>query len=202
MGNICRSPMSERLLTQAVHARVGDRADVLIISESAGTGSWHAGQPMNDPAARELGRRGASSAAFQARTLLASHIDTADLVLTATSEQLDFVDGLRPDASSRSFVLGEFGRLARDIVGDDLPAFVDDPDSVHKRGVALVAAVDAARRGARPRAVDDLDDPYGQGDAFFRSTADQIADSIEPLVELLIPTADNDRADTGAEKPV
>src|SRR5215213_2499267 len=87
MGNICRSPMAERLLRQAVWERVGDRADELLLSRSAGTGGWHAGEAMNPPAARELRRRGGDDAGFAARRLLGEHIDTADLVLTATAEQ-------------------------------------------------------------------------------------------------------------------
>jgi hypothetical protein len=52
MGNICRSPMAERLLALAAREVVGDKADDLIHSHSAGTGGWHAGEEMNPPAAR------------------------------------------------------------------------------------------------------------------------------------------------------
>ena len=41
MGNICRSPMAERLLVVAARDLVGDAADDLILSGSAGTGGWH-----------------------------------------------------------------------------------------------------------------------------------------------------------------
>jgi len=115
MGNICRSPMAERLLAQAVRERVGDLADSLLLSSSAGTGGWHAGEEMNPPAAREVRRRGGLDAGFAARRLLAEHIDTADLVLTATAEQAEFAAGLRPDAADRTFVLGEFGRLLPEV---------------------------------------------------------------------------------------
>jgi protein-tyrosine phosphatase len=187
MGNICRSPMAERLLMHAVRDRVGDSASDLIVSESTGTGSWHAGEPMNPPASRELRRRGVSEDGFRARQLASSHLDTADLILTATSEQLDFALGLRADAADRAFVLGQFKRLATGIDPESLPPFAPDPVAVHARGMALVAAVDAARRGGRPKPADDLDDPWGRGDAYFRSTADDIAASLRPLVDLLFP---------------
>src|SRR5947207_15610487 len=106
MGNICRSPMAERLLYHAARERVGDKVDELLLTQSAGTGGWHAGDPMNPPAARELRRRGADGAGFQARRLLAEHVDAADLVLTATAEQVDFVLERRPDAAARTFVIG------------------------------------------------------------------------------------------------
>ncbi|MFS8498965.1 MAG: phosphotyrosine protein phosphatase, partial [Micromonosporaceae bacterium] len=43
MGNICRSPMAERLLRAAVAELAGlpqDEADALVHSHSAGTGGW------------------------------------------------------------------------------------------------------------------------------------------------------------------
>jgi protein-tyrosine phosphatase len=187
MGNICRSPMAERLLAHAVRDRLGDQADSWFVSESAGTGGWHAGEDMNPPASRELDRRGVSMSGFRARKLLASHIDTADLVLTATAEQLEFVEGLRPDAAGRSFVLGEFGRLVRRVDETDLPPFDESAEGVHMRAVALVSAVDAARDGASPEPGDDLDDPWGRGETVFRDTADQITDAVESFVDVLIP---------------
>ena len=52
-------------------------------------------------------------AGFAARKLRSDHIDAADLVLTATADQQEYVVALRPDAAARTFVLGEFGRLLR-----------------------------------------------------------------------------------------
>ena len=57
MGNICRSPMAERLLARAVQDRSGDPADQLLRSVSAGTGGWHEGEEMNPPAARQVRSR-------------------------------------------------------------------------------------------------------------------------------------------------
>jgi protein-tyrosine phosphatase len=187
MGNICRSPMAERLLAHAVRDRLGDRAEEFVLSESAGTGGWHAGEAMNPPAAKELRRRGALDTGFRARKVLGSHIDTADLILTATAEQLDYIAGLRADAMDRAFVLGQFGRLAEDVDVEALPPAGDDPDSVHARGVALVHAMNAVRSGAEPEPGDDLDDPWGHDEAFFIRTGDQIAAAVDALVEALLP---------------
>ncbi len=188
MGNICRSPMAERLLAHELRARLGDRATEFVHSESAGTGGWHAGEPMNPPASKELLRRGATDDRFQARKLLGAHVDTADLILTATAEQSQYVAGLRPDAQARTFVLGEFGRLVRVVNADTMPVeSTITPDFVHVRGNALVAAVDAARAGADPEPGDDLDDPWGLGEAYFGQIADEIAATIAPLVDALVP---------------
>jgi protein-tyrosine phosphatase len=172
MGNICRSPMAERLLTQAV-------ASGEVVSHSAGTGGWHEGEEMNPPAARQVRSRGADPAGFAARKLRAEHIDSADLVLTATADQAEYVTALRPDAASKTFVLGEFGRLLKEVDPAGLP------EPVYERGVALVQAVDAARDGRPPRDSDDLDDPWGRGDQVFSRVADEIQATVVPLAKVL-----------------
>jgi protein-tyrosine phosphatase len=187
MGNICRSPMAERLFIRAVADLVGpELAPVLVYSHSAGTGGWHAGQRMQSPSAIQLRKRGADDGGFKARKLLGEHIDAADLILTAGVDQMDFVLGLRPDAARRTFLLGEFGRLLGSLDPKALPPAAADPEAVYARGVALVAAADAARDGASPRVEDELDDPYGRSDAFFTRVADEIEDTVRPLAEALL----------------
>jgi len=187
MGNICRSPMAERLLRQAAQERVGDKVDeLLLLSHSAGTGGWHAGEEMNPPAAREVRRRGGDYTGFAARKLRAEHVERSDLILTATAEQVDYVLGLRPDAAGRTFVFGEFGRLLNRVDAAELPAAAPVPDAVHARGVALVEAADAARAGQAPRPEDELDDPWGRGDSFFARVADEIQDVVRPFAAVLL----------------
>ncbi|GIF75707.1 arsenate reductase/protein-tyrosine-phosphatase family protein [Asanoa siamensis] len=196
MGNICRSPMAERLLALAVTQRLSrvpagtaaPDADALVFSHSAGTGGWHDGEEMNPPAARQVRARGGDPTGFGARKLLSEHIDAADLVLTATADQQDYVVALRADAAPRTFVLGEFGRLLPAVDPAALPDGEVTPDAVYARGVALVEAVDAARRGAAPLPADDLDDPWGRGDQTFSRVADEIEETVVPLARLLIPS--------------
>ncbi len=193
MGNICRSPMAERLLVLAVRERLerrgGDRAgaDDLLHSHSAGTGGWHAGEEMNPPAARQVAARGGSAEGFAARKLRSDHIDAADLVLTATADQQEYVVALRPDAASRTFVLGEFGRLLAAVDPAGLPRAEATPDAVYERGVALVRAAHAARAGAGVLPADDLDDPWGRGDQCFSRVADEIEETVHPLAAALLP---------------
>jgi protein-tyrosine phosphatase len=177
MGNICRSPMAERLLVADALALGAGDADLYV--HGAGTGGWHAGAPMDPQAARQVEARGGDAGGFKARKLLGEHVDASDLVLTATVEQVEFVVALRPDAQARTFVFGEFGRLIR---GLRLPA---DVTSVYERGVALVEAADAARAGAPARAEDELDDPYGRADSYFSRVADEIHATTKPLAEAL-----------------
>ncbi|MFC4021710.1 phosphotyrosine protein phosphatase [Micromonospora sp. GCM10011542] len=193
MGNICRSPMAERLLALAVRERLGRRgqdpagADELLHSHSAGTGGWHAGEEMNPPAARQVTARGGDVEGFAARKLRSEHIDAADLVLTATADQHEYVVALRPDAAARTFVLGEFGRLLAAVDTAGLPPSGVTPQEVYDRGVALVAAAHAARHGTSTLPTDDLDDPWGRGDQCFGRVADEIEETVHPLATALLP---------------
>jgi low molecular weight protein-tyrosine phosphatase len=177
MGNICRSPMAERLLA-------AEADDDELFVHSAGTGGWHEGQPMDRGAAKQVLARGGDIGGFRARKLRGEHIDASDLILTATAEQADFVASLRPDAASRTFVLGEFGRLLASIDVGELPA-----TSVYDRGVALVEAVERARGGKPPEVDDDLGDPWGQSDRVFGRIADEIEATVKPLAAALFGRA-------------
>jgi protein-tyrosine phosphatase len=186
MGNICRSPMAERLLVLAARDHVGDRVGDLLLVHGAGTGGWHVGAEMDAGAARQVRSRGGDPDRFAARRLSGDLIEYSDLVLTATGEQSQFVQGLRPDAADRTFVLGELGRLLPSVDLDGLPPFAPDPDAVYARGVALVEAVAKIRGDRPPRPADDLDDPWGRADAYFARIADEIDATVRPLAGALL----------------
>jgi protein-tyrosine phosphatase len=195
MGNICRSPMAEHLTALALRKRLGDAvdggaADSRYLNHGAGTGTWHIGDPMDPGAARQISERGGDPDDFRARHVTAELVDSSDLVLTATGEQLEYVLRLCPDAAPRAFVLGEFGRLLRDADLSALPP-ADSDASAYARGVALVAAVDAVRadgRGGRRRSTvhDDLQDPYGMPNREFARAADTIEITVVPLADALV----------------
>ncbi|BCJ42638.1 hypothetical protein GCM10010168_06200 [Actinoplanes ianthinogenes] len=187
MGNICRSPMAERLLDRAVRDRAGGTEEQLVRSVSAGTGGWHEGEEMNPPAARQVRARRGTDAGFLARKLRGDFIDEADLILTATADQYDYVVALRPDAAERTFVLGEFGRLLGAVDREALPPAGPKPEVVRQRGAAIVAAVHRLRDGEAPLLTDDLDDPWGRGDQTFQRVGDEIEDTTVPLAALLLP---------------
>lgn len=184
VGNICRSPMAERLLVHALRAHVGARVEELYRSHGAGTSGWHAGEGMNPPAAAELRRRGVDCAGFAARQLTAAMVDESDLILCATREQVARVLALRPPARARTFVLGELGRLLAELPSPQAPAPAD-PARAHARGVALVAALDAARAGSPARDADDLDDPWGMPQDEFARVADLIQGTVASLAAAL-----------------
>ena len=192
MGNICRSPMAERLLLLAAQQRLAKldstaELGALLVSTSAGTGGWHEGEEMNPPAARQIRLRGGNADGFTARKLTSAHLAGADLILTATADQSDYVHALAPDATARTFVLGHLGRLLREL--DKLPPADTDPERFAARAAALVEAADQQRAGAEPQPGDDLDDPWGRGDQTFQRIADDIDDALYALVDALLPGA-------------
>jgi protein-tyrosine phosphatase len=182
-GNICRSPMAERLVATALATRLGGDAARVVVG-SAGT--WgHEGSPM-EPFALDtlvaLGLDRQAAAAFRARELTAAMVEDADLVLVASREHRAAVVTLVPRAAGRTFTLREFGRLACDVDAAELPA------DIVERGQALVAAA-AARRGLVPvgPAGDDLSDPYGAPARAFEQCAADIVEVLRPPLDLWAP---------------
>jgi protein-tyrosine phosphatase len=142
---------------------------------------------MNPPAARQVRARGGTDDGFTARKLRGDFLDEADLILTATADQYDYVVALRPDAAARTFVLGEFGRLLAAVDPAALPAAEPKPDAVRARGVAIVEQAHRLRGDDLPQPGDDLDDPWGRGDQTFTRIGDEIEDTTVPLAGLLLP---------------
>jgi protein-tyrosine phosphatase len=157
-GNVCRSPMAERLAT-AYGARF-DCQDFR--ASSAGT---HAltGRPIEPYAARVLENLGGDASHFAARQLKPTIAADADLVLTMTRAHCDEVLKLAPQQLHRTFTLRQAARLASEC---------------NARNVGDLAAF-------RPRfpALDlsDIPDPMGHDEAFFAMVGAQIADLL-PLV--------------------
>jgi protein-tyrosine phosphatase len=181
-GNICRSPMAERLTRAGLEQRLGGAADRFVV-ESAGT--WgHSGSPMEPPALSTLASFGVSGDDFRARELVAEHVAGADLVLAATREHRAAVVVLHPRAARRTFTLREFTRL---VAGVD-PAQLSAVDPV-RRARELVDLA-AGRRGLVPPDAprnDDLADPYQEPEHAFAVCARLIAESLQRPLDLIAP---------------
>jgi len=178
-GNVCRSPITERLTRHALAARLGDPLWGGLIVESAGT--WgHDGAAMEPHARQVLIERGARHTGFVARELLPEHLAVADLVLTGSAEQRHQVTLLDAHAVARAFTMREFARLADGLDVTDLP------ESAPARARAMVARI-AARRAHLPAGPveDDIADPYGAPLHVFRLCADQISGCLNGFVGML-----------------
>ena len=85
LGNICRSPTAEVVLRDEL-ARAG--LDGRVTVESAGTGDWHIGGPMDAGARAELARRGYDGSAHVARQISASWQGDYDLFVVMDRKNL------------------------------------------------------------------------------------------------------------------
>ncbi|MFD6419151.1 protein-tyrosine-phosphatase [Streptomyces sp. NPDC060194] len=183
-GNVCRSPITERLTRHALSDRLGDPLTGGLVVESAGT--WgHEGAAMEAHAEAVLTELGADPSGFVGRELLDEHVIRADLVLTATRDHRAQVISMGHSAGLRTFTLKEFTRLVRAIDPATLPDPLDD--GVVERARALVRAA-AALRGwllAPTADADEVNDPYGAPLPFFRSIGDEIATALDPVVTAL-----------------
>ncbi len=91
LGNICRSPMADVVLTSDLaEAGLADRVEVV----SAGTSGWHVDEPMDRRAAALLAAHGYDGSAHRGRGFEAAWHDELDLVLAMDSANLADLAGL------------------------------------------------------------------------------------------------------------
>lgn len=171
-GNICRSPIAEGLLRDALDLRFAERAPEV---SSAGTSGLEGSgaMPESVQAAAELG---VDIDGHVARRLTAAIADRSDLLLCMASEHREML-AAGSDRDDRTFTLKELVRLL-----EVLPAPTPDagPESMGER---IAAANLARRRGAVPPSRDDdVADPLGQPLEAYRSIAWELDTWIERLV--------------------
>jgi protein-tyrosine phosphatase len=90
LGNICRSPMADVVLTaRTEEAGLAGRVTVA----SSGTGDWHVGRPMDRRAAATLTAAGYDPSRHRAQQFTASWLDEFDLVLAMDGQNLADIGG-------------------------------------------------------------------------------------------------------------
>jgi protein-tyrosine phosphatase len=119
MGNICRSPTAEGVMRHVLR-EAGLEGEIEV--DSAGTGSWHAGDPPDERATEAAARRGIAleGAARQVRPQDFAHYD---LLLAADRENVAALRSLAPDAEARAKVrlLREFDPASEGAPDLDVP---------------------------------------------------------------------------------
>ena len=163
VGNVCRSPLGERLLASMLPA---DDFEVA----SAGVGAL-AGAAMDPQASAHLEAYGASADGFVARQLTPAMVENSDLVLTATKAIRSRVLEESPAALRRTFTVLEFAALL------DVVPTGGDP-------VKLVrAAADERSRAA----LDDYDiiDPFRRGGEAHAAAAQTMTAAVERIAKAL-----------------
>ena len=98
LGNICRSPAAEGVFLHLIKTR-GLEDQFLV--DSAGTGSWHVGNPADRRMQAAANRRGIQLPS-RARQIDLNDLEPVDLVLTMDQDNLNAVNGLAREAGARA----------------------------------------------------------------------------------------------------
>jgi low molecular weight protein-tyrosine phosphatase len=100
LGNICRSPMADVILSELLHeAGLATKVEVT----SSGTGTWHLGEPMDPRAAERLRGAGYDPGAHRAKKFDDTWLGN-DLVLAMDAKNLaDITDGAGVSERVRMF---------------------------------------------------------------------------------------------------
>jgi len=170
-GNICRSPMAEGFLRDALDRRLGDRRPAV---SSAGTAGWEGAPAMPESvdAARGFG---VDISEHRGRRITIDMARDADLLLCMASEHRDMICSAAPDLIERAFTLKELVRLLE-----------ARPVGAHDDGLtARVRGADEARRARAiaPSRDEDVADPLGQPPEAYRAIAWELHDLIDRLVD-------------------
>lgn len=126
LGNICRSPTAEAVMTRLV-AEAG--LEQAIEVDSAGTGAWHVGSPPDERATAAAAARGIAMGG-SARQVRTEDFDTFDLLIAMDAENHRHLRALAPhaEAGAKVRMLREFDPAsARWGAGRDA-ASLDVPD--------------------------------------------------------------------------
>jgi protein-tyrosine phosphatase len=94
MGNICRSPMAEGIFRREI-ARAGLQDRVAI--DSAGTHSYHIGEPPDMRAQGAISRRGVDISALRGRQVADADFDRFDYILAMDEGNLGILRRLAPE---------------------------------------------------------------------------------------------------------
>jgi protein-tyrosine phosphatase len=160
LGNVCRSPVAERLLRLRFDELLGEGASAVHVS-SAGVRAM-VGDPMDLNAEAQLVRLGGDPSGFTATQVTGPMATDADLVLVATRLLRSRVLEEAPRALKRTFTIREFAGITTS------SAF---------RETRVQSATDLVSRAASWRGsavIDDYDvpDPIGQPPELHRQVAE------------------------------
>jgi protein-tyrosine phosphatase len=118
LGNICRSPTAEGVLR---HLLAAEAPELRIAVDSAGTGSYHIGEPP-DPRSQQVALcRGIDLSSLRARQLAPADFARFDLILAMDRQNMRVLERMRPVGSRAQLA------LFLEYAGEPAPAEVPDP---------------------------------------------------------------------------
>jgi RpiB/LacA/LacB family sugar-phosphate isomerase len=123
-GNVCRSPMAEGLLRQALR----DDPNVRVLS--AGLGALD-GQPATEASVDVMIELGIDISRHTSQSLRVPLIEAADFIFTMTRQQQDAIQAIYPMAAEKTFLLREFENA--EVIGKDIADPIGQPIEVYRR---------------------------------------------------------------------
>ncbi|MDN3905247.1 low molecular weight phosphatase family protein [Arthrobacter sp. YD2] len=170
-GNICRSPLAERLLQAGLDQMAPGEFSVT----SAGTGAL-VGADIEPHVAGFVNIFGGDPTGFTARQLTEAILPEQDLVLALTRGHRSSVVGLAPGLLRRTFTLRELARL--------LPLVDADPGAPSKERWQQGLARALMLRSVHPAGPqeDDVVDPYRRSDAVYQQMLRQLTPAVNELL--------------------
>jgi protein-tyrosine phosphatase len=173
-GNVCRSPVAEFLLADLL----GTTARRFAI-RSAGTKAV-AKLPIDPTMCSLLRRRGIETIHFSSRALDVRMLESADLILTASTNQRAAVARLLPAALHKTLTLKQLARYAPFILESG-----ERPAEVADRIPWLLAAVPRARARARKDDDDSIADPRGKSRRHYEAAVEELDHACAMIAPLL-----------------
>jgi protein-tyrosine phosphatase len=188
-GNLCRSPVAERLAVTLAGASLHDSPgyDCLAIG-SAGV-SAVPGMAMDPRSAEALLALGGDPAGFRSRLFERSMADEADIVLTMTRQQRREILEKCPRGLRRTFTLLEAAALLGQAELSGLSVL-----PLAQRARELGLRLDSARAGRPAPLNDDVLDPIGRPSYFHADVAATVAAALRPLADALFTSVRSDYA--------
>ena len=190
-GNICRSPVAERLLQAGLDQAVPGG----FVVASAGTRAL-VGEPIQPASADIVRTFGGNPEGFAARQLTSRILRGVDLVLTMTSGHRGEVLQLDASLLKRTFTIREFARML-DVLDGRAAAHKEaaSPEAATHDGGGRLAANAAFWRGLPARAAavrhlslpseaseNDIIDPYRRGPEVYHQMEDELAPAIVSIL--------------------
>jgi protein-tyrosine phosphatase len=173
-GNVCRSPAAEFLLSDLL----GPAAKKFTI-RSAGTRAV-AKVPIDPVICSVLRRRGIETVQFSSRELDVGMLESADLVLTASTNHRATVARLLPSALHKTLTLKQLARYAPFILESG-----ESPADVTQRISWVLAAIPRARARARKDDDDSIADPRGKSRRQYEAAVDELDNACAMIAPLL-----------------
>jgi protein-tyrosine phosphatase len=130
-GNICRSPAAEAAIREAA-----EEAGIEVVADSAGTGTWHIGQPPH-PDSVAAGARAGLHIDGRARKVTAADFDRFDIILAMDRANLRDLHEIAPtrEAKARARLFRTYDPAAE---RDEVPDPWGGPEAGYDETVRIV----------------------------------------------------------------